>query len=96
MRTCGPCTACCTVPQIEDFSPPYEPCPHLLDLPEHRCAIYEYRPSDCRLFRCAWLRGWGEESDRPDLSGTMYVATPLGLEAHPLDQQEKGRCLTNP
>lgn len=72
-RECGHCDMCCVIPQIEDFSPAQEPCPHLLDLPEHRCAIYEYRPQCCRLFRCSWLRGLGETCERPDISGRMGV-----------------------
>ena len=32
------------------------------------CAIYKDRPADCRQFKCLWLEGYGDESERPDKS----------------------------
>ncbi|OGZ68802.1 MAG: hypothetical protein A3D44_02285 [Candidatus Staskawiczbacteria bacterium RIFCSPHIGHO2_02_FULL_42_22] len=30
------------------------------------CSIYERRPFACQVYRCLWVCGKGEESDRPD------------------------------
>lgn len=34
---------------------------------EKGCSIYEQRPFCCQAYRCLWVCGKGEESDRPDL-----------------------------
>ena len=31
----------------------------------------ESRPGVCSSFQCAWLRGWGLDEDRPDVSGVL-------------------------
>lgn len=62
------------------------------------CAIYEDRPKACVEYKCLWLMGYGEEEDRPDLSGVL-VDTILPIEnciqAKPIwenaQDSEKGR-----
>lgn len=85
MRSCGPCTACCTVQGVreglESPKPPGVPCPHLC---EKGCGIYKKRPDECSTYRCLWLQGFGELWDRPDLSGVVFeyqdaVETPFIL-----------------
>ena len=73
-RECGDCSACCThggVPEIA--KPPGQPCPHDCG----GCDIYATRPQGCRDFVCAWLRGVGAESDRPDKSGVILSINDL-------------------
>lgn len=55
--------------------PEFTACSHLRpDGPG--CGRYAARPRDCRVFRCGWLSGMFEASDRPDRSGVMLAATP--------------------
>lgn len=71
MRSCGPCTACCTALGVQDVAlkkPRYAPCRHEC---AGGCAIYAARPEACRKFACAWLLGHGGDGERPDLSGTI-------------------------
>jgi hypothetical protein len=55
--------------------------------PGHGCKIYESRPIDCKTFECAWLRGVGEEEDKPNLRKVVldYVNKP-GLPTSGLAQ----------
>lgn len=74
-RACGECTACCTVYYIDGLwpeSPRWEACPHA----RGGCGIYPRRPESCRVFRCMWLDGWGEEADRPDRLGLVLDFAP--------------------
>lgn len=78
-RKCGACRLCCKVlPTWEvgtlpdgtryDFQKPQGKwCEHASGA---GCGIYysEAKPFGCRLFACLWLRGYGREDDRPDLS----------------------------
>ena len=71
-RTCGDCTACCTVLTVDtpDFKKPAEtPCIHLAS---HGCGIHAVRPHICRTWFCAWRRiaGMPDEA-RPDRSGIL-------------------------
>jgi hypothetical protein len=71
-RECGHCDVCCTVggvPEIE--KEPYQKCVHQCG----KCAIFgeESRPRVCNTFECSWLRGFGNDSDRPDLIGAMFA-----------------------
>ena len=84
-RECGTCTVCCKVPTIDD--PALRKLPGVLCkncTPEHRCGIYETRPSDCRDFYCVWrMIPLGDEW-RPDRSEILIVmmdgTAPDGLE----------------
>lgn len=69
-RSCGSCSLCCSVYEIQSISKPeWVWCGHC----EHGrgCRIYATRPRVCRVFVCLWRAGSGHESDRPDLIGSM-------------------------
>ena len=71
-RSCGDCTACCTVLTVDtpDFKkPPETPCVHLSS---KGCGIHAVRPDICRTWFCVWRRleelpDWA----RPDRSGLL-------------------------
>ena len=69
MKSCGPCTLCCTVLDIPDLAKPAgKPCVHL----SGGCGIYPDRPTPCRTFTCGWLalEALGE-AWRPDVAGFL-------------------------
>jgi hypothetical protein len=79
VRECGECRACCVVYHIDGLeyeSPRWVPCHHLCAA---GCGIYDDRPQGCRAFRCAWLKGWGTDDERPDRLGVIVER----LEARP-------------
>lgn len=56
-RTCGQCTACCTVLGIRELEKPaFQCCPNLAGAGKG-CGIYGGRPTSCRVYRCEWLDG---------------------------------------
>lgn len=68
-RRCGPCTACCTLLDVNAIEKPAgERCKFLA---MRGCGIYKARPPACETFRCGWLQGIGANQDRPDLMGVM-------------------------
>lgn len=71
-RTCGTCTACCTVMGVAELGKPYAyPCLHLC---EAGCSIYPTRPSSCAGFECLWRQGAiGGPGMRPEKSGVLIV-----------------------
>jgi len=40
--------------------------------PDAGCTDYDNRPGGCRSFSCGWLRGMGDDGDRPDKLGVMF------------------------
>lgn len=75
-RSCGECTACCTVLGVKEIKKHRGvTCPHLLQAPGGAgCGIYETRPQSCRDFKCWWLDGPLEpEEFRPDKIGIVVV-----------------------
>ena len=73
-RSCGPCTACCTILKIaapELRKKAHKPCQHLSGA---GCGVYQQRPQVCQQFLCGW-RLFAELGDdwRPDLSGVMVM-----------------------
>jgi len=74
-RRCGTCTGCCTTHRIPELEKPAgTPCPKL---GEKGCSIYGKHPTSCREFKCLWLRGGFEGSQRPDRLGLVCdVAEP--------------------
>lgn len=53
-RSCGTCTLCCRLPDINLFEKPANVwCRHCVE--EKGCSIYEHRPSVCRDFLCLWM-----------------------------------------
>ena len=70
-RSCGQCTACCTVMRIDALDKPRdEACRHLV---ARGCGIYETRPADCRAWHCAWQKGELPAPMRPDRTGVVEV-----------------------
>ncbi|MEN2746487.1 YkgJ family cysteine cluster protein [Sphingomonas sp. T9W2] len=71
-RSCGDCTACCTVLQVAspDFAKPAGvPCRHLTAA---GCGIHAIRPHICRSWFCVWRREADlPEAARPDRSGLL-------------------------
>lgn len=78
-RTCGDCTACCTVMGVKSINKPErKPCPNLC---ASGCSIYADRPEDCRDFACVWLVDDGRvfrNMERPDRVGILFDATQEG------------------
>ena len=53
-RSCGTCTLCCRLPDIDLFEKPANVwCRHCIE--GKGCAIYTDRPSVCRDFLCLWM-----------------------------------------
>ncbi len=79
-KSCGACSLCCYVLEIEELKKPAgPPCPDCRA--DGGCAIYASRPKVCRDFECLWLT----ERDiarplRPDMIGTLF------MEAHDADE----------
>lgn len=71
-RTCGDCTACCTVLTVDtpEFKKPAgTQCSHL---GPRGCEIHAVRPHICRTWFCAWRRVADMPDDaRPDRSGLL-------------------------
>src|SRR5262249_22161650 len=81
-RSCGACTACCTVPNIKTLGKPSGcDCEHLTP---GGCGIYPDRPEACREYHCLWRMGWGRPEDRPDRSGVLLE---FGENVTPWDKQ---------
>ncbi|HEV3340925.1 MAG TPA: hypothetical protein VG125_11230 [Pirellulales bacterium] len=71
-RSCGDCTACCTVKGVSELGKPSQTaCRHLCPT---GCAIYSARPKGCRDYACLWRQGWieGDERRRPDKLGVLF------------------------
>jgi hypothetical protein len=80
MRQCGECVACCVSPEIAELGKPWKvACPKLATeevAPSqlsgcNNCTIYTTRPEPCVKYSCAWMEGYGEDGDRPDLCGML-------------------------
>ncbi len=75
-RTCGGCTACCTIVPVvlpSGHKPAGERCPHQFS---KGCRIYARRPDPCQAWTCRWM--FDEDAGglrRPDLSG--YIIDPM-------------------
>ena len=100
-RECGDCVACCVYLQIDDpelHKKGMRHCPYVeTDQPEvvgksvcytgKGCRIYYNRPRTCAGYRCEWLKGHGNEEDRPDRCGILVDrsrAIENGVECKPL------------
>lgn len=75
-RSCGECTACCTVLGVRELEKkPWQNCQHICG---NGCAIYAERPGSCKEFSCFWLSGdFGNEEMRPDKYGIIVDARGL-------------------
>lgn len=55
-RACGSCSLCCKLMDIPELDSPVSSwCRHCR--PGHGCQIHPTRPTVCRDYACAWLRG---------------------------------------
>ncbi|MDM9625807.1 hypothetical protein QTL95_07865 [Rhizobium sp. S152] len=53
-HTCGTCTLCCRLPEIQEFDKPANAwCENCAE--GQGCAIYDERPQLCRDFLCQWM-----------------------------------------
>lgn len=78
-RTCGECTACCTIKAVPELGKPTQAaCTHLC---RAQCAIYASRPASCRDYACFWRQGLidGDERRRPDHLGVIIDHEPFAL-----------------
>ncbi len=76
-RICGECTACCTTHAIFEINKPQgKICPHCTS---KGCECYDSKPEVCTLFKCQWLKGYGDENDRPDLLEIIYDRPPEAI-----------------
>jgi len=77
-RSCGPCTACCKPFAIDEIGKVDAGwCKH--SIVRKGCSIYDARPHACRIFKCAWLAGIGDENLRPDRIGFLILAGKLDV-----------------
>ena len=70
-RTCGDCTACCTVLAVHELDKPVNTvCKYDAG---GSCAIYSERPQSCRDYECLWLvsEEWMRLAERPDRVGVI-------------------------
>jgi hypothetical protein len=74
-RSCGSCTACCTVMGVDELAKDaYTACKHARGC----CSIYNDRPQSCREFSCMWLQDPEKifrNMERPDSLGVMFDVT---------------------
>ena len=87
-RNCNGCTACCYSYIIPQFKIGRSFCKYLKDTApifhmranvkeewknyNSSCSIYNNKPTDCTVYKCDWLLGYGEEEDIPKLSGLIF------------------------
>jgi hypothetical protein len=79
-RSCGDCTACCTVKSVRELGKPSQTrCQHICAA---GCAIYEQRPASCGEYACLWRQGLieGDERRRPDRLGVLIDYEPFSRE----------------
>lgn len=85
-RSCGECTACCTVAAVAELDKPADTaCRHACGA---GCAIYEVRPAACRAFHCGWRRlAWLPTMFRPDRSGVIVMVEHAPDSPNPFDRK---------
>lgn len=99
-RKCGDCSECCTVLAVATLGKPtHQRCAHVR-VGTRACSIYEQRPDECGRYECAWLRGMGSNSQRPDKVGlvvtpeeTAFGRTFLIMESRP-GAAKRGKTVT--
>jgi hypothetical protein len=75
-KSCGTCSLCCKVLEIEEFPKSAGIlCEHCIL--NGGCGIYEERPDVCRDYECEWMgeRSLGPQL-RPDKVGTILMEDP--------------------
>ena len=79
-RTCGECSECCKTHAIIELKKRAGKwCGFRIK--GQGCRIYQKRPIGCVDFQCQWLKGHGEDSDRPDRTGIVVDFSDFVLEA---------------
>ncbi len=81
-RACEECSLCCVVLRVDELAKlGGTPCPELR-APEAGggCGIHARRPGICRGYRCLWLQGGLEATDRPDRLGAVLDLLTTGAE----------------
>ena len=83
IRTCGTCTACCTIMAVDELAKPIDTsCVHCDGT---SCMVYRSRPRACREFDCGWLQdphGVFDEDQRPDKSHVVVHVREGAVTAH--------------
>lgn len=74
-RECVECITCCIVTEIsynDFYKAPDIKCKYLNDACDG-CSVYgtDKKPPNCTNYNCAWLKGFGDINDRPDLNNVM-------------------------
>lgn len=87
-RSCGQCTACCRILEIEALAKPAGIlCHHSSGV---ACTIYPERPDACARWYCLWRRiGALPEELRPDRSGVVFALE----KASPDAGAHQGACI---
>ncbi len=76
-RSCGPCSACCTVLRVDELAKPAgRDCEH--QRAEGGCGIHASRPAICRGYHCLWLQGGLDDDERPDRTGGIVDLEAVG------------------
>lgn len=96
-RSCGECDLCCTVLRVDALGKlGGRRCDHQRGGGEG-CGIYATRPGICRAYRCLWLQGGLEVSDRPDRIGAVIdLSTREGPAYLGIRQLHEGRFEASP
>lgn len=93
-RSCGGCRACCFRYPIHAIEKPKRStCPNSC---EAGCSLHgtEAKPDECVNYKCLWLIGLGNTSDRPDKIGAIfdspqepsdYLSVNVTRTEHPLN-----------
>jgi len=77
-RTCGECSECCKTHQVIELKKRAGKWCRFR-VKGLGCRIYQKHPKGCVQFECQWLKGHGEESDRPDRTGIVVDCLVLEL-----------------
>lgn len=87
-RSCGQCTACCRLLEIEALGKPAGIlCQHNTGC---ACTIYPERPEACARWHCLWRRiGALPEDLRPDRSGVIFALE----KRSPVEGAQVGACI---
>lgn len=82
-RRCGSCSLCCRVLRVDPLRKLGGiSCVHQREGTAAPCGVHGLpeRPALCGAYRCAWLQGRFEETDRPDrLGAVLDLTTRAGL-----------------
>ena len=73
-RSCGDCSLCCKLPQIDELDKPAGVwCRHCVPGRGGGCQIYDTRPVPCRVFHCSWIMDPSFGNEWRPLTAKMIV-----------------------